>query len=261
MTNLDVARIVTLLSLCVAGSANAHHSTTVFDRDSIVEIRGAVVDFKLRNPHSSFVIDGLVFVDGIRQGTDVERWEIESDAAAPMRTYGIDADTFKPGDRVTIMAWPHRTPGYRFALASSLTTADGTAFLFRFRGSDRLFSPSLREAFGTAAPSEPTAVTSGSAGLGGISGRWQLPLTRSGTVSELPLNESGMAAWRAYDPKQSPANTCEPVNVPELFNAPFFLFEVQMDEQRVTLRHESHDVARTIPLTGVEAAANADTRF
>ena len=34
MTKPDRARIRTLLSLCVAGPSNAHHSTTVFDRDN-----------------------------------------------------------------------------------------------------------------------------------------------------------------------------------------------------------------------------------
>ena len=46
-----------LLLALGANIAGAHHSTAVFTMDKVVELRGVVVDFKLRSPHSSFVVD------------------------------------------------------------------------------------------------------------------------------------------------------------------------------------------------------------
>ena len=61
--------------LFLAGRAEAHHSFAVFDGEKTVEIRGVVVDFKLRNPPSSLVVDGLAFIDGVSQGNGAEPWQ------------------------------------------------------------------------------------------------------------------------------------------------------------------------------------------
>src|SRR5262245_39048549 len=82
---------------------HAHHSTAVFALDKSIEIRGVVADFKLRSPHSSFVVDGRVFADG-RAAGPVERWELEWEALPPLRTLGVDAATFKAGEAITIAA-------------------------------------------------------------------------------------------------------------------------------------------------------------
>ncbi|MGY8789556.1 MAG: DUF6152 family protein, partial [Pseudomonadales bacterium] len=38
----------------------AHHSFSLhFDMSTRIEIRGTVVDFKLRSPHASMVVDGI----------------------------------------------------------------------------------------------------------------------------------------------------------------------------------------------------------
>ncbi|HEX5419514.1 MAG TPA: DUF6152 family protein, partial [Gammaproteobacteria bacterium] len=227
----------------------------IYDRARTIEIRGTIVDFKLRNPHSSFVIEGVRFADGAAQGSGVERWEIEADATAFMRTSGIEADTFRAGDRVTIVAYPHRDPGFRFARAAALKTADGREFRFGFAGSTRLFSPSLRRAVGAPASSAAARKPSprdrhAATGIGRLAGKWQQPLpsAHGSNASPLPLNDAGLAAWHSYEPKRSPANTCEPISVPGLFNAPFFLFEIRIDPaaRKAVLRHELYDVVRTV---------------
>lgn len=255
----------------LAVSAQAHHSMAIFDRTKTVEIRGTIVDFKLRNPHSSFVVDGVRFANGAAQGNAVERWEIEADATAFMRTAGMEADTFRAGDRVTIIAYPHRDPGFRFARAAELRTADGRQFDFGLRASARIFSPSLKRAAGARAPNrrarDPAAPDlSAVFGIDRLAGRWQQPLTLragGGERSPLPLNDAGRAARRDYDPKRSPANTCEPISIPELFNAPFFLFEIRFAQGRheVLLRHELYDVVRAVPLSGEPAKADRDGLF
>ena len=141
-----------LLLALGANDAGAHHSTAVFTMDKVVELRGVVVDFKLRSPHSSFVIDARTFADG-QQGASVERWEIESEALPVLRTMGIDANTFKPGDAVRIMASPHRDASFKFAHAQVLVAADGKEY--GFASTNRVFSPSLRECSAAAPRKRP----------------------------------------------------------------------------------------------------------
>jgi hypothetical protein len=162
-------------SLLLSANAAAHHSFSVFDAETEIEIRGVVIDFKLRNPHSSFVLDGLVFSDGVRQSAGVERWEIEADAVAPMRTSGIDERTFLVDDPITVLANPHKQQGFRFARARSLTAKNGQEFLLGFRGSERVFSPTLQRMLGRDQGSTDIAVAG--TGIRRIAGRWQQPLS------------------------------------------------------------------------------------
>jgi hypothetical protein len=244
----------------VAGPSEAHHSFAVFDGAKTVEIRGAVVDFKLRNPHSSLVVDGLAFIDGVPQGRGAERWEIEADATAPMRTSGIDESSFRVGDAITILANPHRQEGFLFARARSLSTADGKEFLLGFRGSDRIYSPTLQRLVGRG-PELAADVPNNRLGVDRIAGRWQQPLPGRSDGSVLPLNTAAAKARQAYNPTDSPANTCEPVNMPELLHAPFFLLEIEITEDRAIFRHELYDIVRTVPLGGQTATADPEGRF
>jgi hypothetical protein len=73
------ARIVVLHGLLLTSTTEAHHSAAIFDAEKEIELRGVVVDFKLRSPHSSFVVDARVFSkDGAPLDDHVARWEVES---------------------------------------------------------------------------------------------------------------------------------------------------------------------------------------
>jgi hypothetical protein len=251
-------------------SLSAHHSTAVFALDKMIELRGKIVDFKLRSPHSSLVVDGLAFVDGKALGTGVERWEIEWEALPPLKTAGVDATTFKPGDSVTIMGSPHRDPNFRFIHAQALTAANGE--VYSVLKTDRLYSPSL-SALSAAGPAGGIAISNATSGiktvaevpkgtgLARFAGRWQQPFTPPGAESPLPLNAAGIAARNAYDQKASPANTCEPMSIPDIFNAPFYLFEIKLDGQRVTLHNEAYEIVRTVTLGGPGAPVDPKGQF
>jgi hypothetical protein len=111
-----------------AGHVNAHHSDWILDQSTTIELRGTVVEFKLRSPHSTLVIEGATFHEGSIHDT-IERWEIDTPPVGPMfRTLGIHQDTFKPGDVITVVGWPHRHPQFKFARAITVVAADGTKF-------------------------------------------------------------------------------------------------------------------------------------
>jgi Family of unknown function (DUF6152) len=112
--------------LFLVGHVNAHHSGWVLDHSTTIERRGTVVEFRLKSPHSTLVIDTAVFQDGSGDST-IERWEIETPPVGPMlRTLGIRPDTFERGDAITVLGWPHRHSRFKFARAITVVAADGT---------------------------------------------------------------------------------------------------------------------------------------
>jgi len=242
-----------------SGHALAHHSTGVFDTATTIELEGTIVDFKLRNPHASFVIEARIVSDGEPPG-DVATWEIESESVSMLRTLGIDAHTFEAGDTITIRAWPHRNRRFAFAHAFAIADAFGAEFVMA--NSTRLFSPSLRSAASLGGKAPRLAEPPAALGIGRLAGRWQQPLLRfAADGPALPLNATGRKAWRDYDRERSPANRCEPINVPDIFFQPFFLFEVQIDEHNAVLHNELYDIVRTVPLDGTAAPADRDGWF
>jgi Family of unknown function (DUF6152) len=256
MTRLPIMMLP--LSLVLASAAGAHHSVTAnFDSSRQVEIRGVVVDFKLRSPHSSFVVDGVAYEDGEPLSDANQRWEIESSAAPGLRQRGIDEATFRPGDRIVVVGSPHRNSTLTRANAGTFIAADGTKFT-QANGKEFVFHPQLREFLGLAA-AESIAIDA--VGVMRVNGRWQPPFQQEGTRSALPLNDAGLAAWEAYDQTQSPANTCEPMSIPVVFNAPSYFVDVRLTEDQAVVRNQAYDIVRTIPLTGDSAPADPDERF
>lgn len=234
-----------ILALVLVLPAQAHHSFTAnFDMAKQIELRGTIVDFKLRSPHSSMVVDAISYIDGIAQQDTAQRWEIESMATAGMRRMGVTPDTFRPGNGITIIGNPNRDPAFRFINASNFTLADGSRYSFR--------------------DSEPyqqagEGAVAGLEGLDRLAGRWS---SRGGFGNQmiLPLTEQGRAAWDAYDAKLSPANTCEPMNFPDMFNAPY-LADLRFEDGVVFIYNQAWEVERRIPLDGRPVRPRLDGLF
>jgi hypothetical protein len=243
-----VSRCVIITStLLLAGTVIAHHSvSTHFDMSRNIEIRGTVVDFKLRSPHASLVVDGQSYVDGVLQDETIQRWEVESSAAPGLRAMGIAPDTFKPGDPITVFAAPNRQDGFRFVNSSDFTDAAG-----------RRYNRSSVERVQLAT----AATVTESEGFARMSGRWSSPGAfplPGGTP--LPLNEAGRAARDTYDARNSPANTCEPMSIPDIFLAPYLL-DVRVEGNEFVVHNQPWDAVRRIPLTNIATAASADGYF
>lgn len=246
MRNRIVPTVLGFTAL-LSGTASSHHSvTTHFDMSRSIEIRGVVVDFKLRSPHASIIVDGQSYIDGVLQDETVQRWEVESSAAPGLRAMGIGPDTFSAGDAITVIAAPNRQDGFRFVNSSTFIVADGT-----------------RYSRATSARVE-AASTDGIAnveGLARMTGRWSAPgAFARPDGSPLPLNAAGQAARDAYDARESPANTCEAMNFPDLFNAPY-LFDMQVDGNVVVIHNQPWEVERRVPLDGSEVRTEPEGAF
>ena len=239
--------VLAVFALTLAAQAGAHHSvTTHFDMTRSIEIRGVVVDFKLRSPHASLVVDGQSYVDGVLQDATVQRWEIESSAAPGLRQMGITPDTFTAGETITVIAAPNRQSGFRFVNSSNFIDSDGTRY---------------SRATATRAQIATADAVADLQGLARMAGRWNAPgafARPEGTP--LPLNAAGRAAWDSYDAKQSPANTCEPMNYPDMFNAPY-LFDIRVDGNAIVIHNQPWEAERRIPLDGSEVNTVPDKVF
>jgi hypothetical protein len=116
-----------LLAVSIAaltGTALGHHSGAMFDHSKTVTVQGTVKEFQLTNPHSWL----QVLVVGA-DGKTVE-WGFETEGPSTLQRARINAKTFRPGDKVTIVAHPMRD-GRPAGAWVSATTADGVVYNLR----------------------------------------------------------------------------------------------------------------------------------
>ena len=227
--------VVGAAALLAVAPAGAHHSfATHFLMDRSVEITGFVTEASLRNPHSFFTLE-VATDDGIVE------WEVEAHAVPLLRRIGIDADTIRTGDTITVVG-PAPRGARRVTFGGLITLADGRQFSLLGRGLAGNLTRYRGESVG--------ALADGSI-LQRMAGRWGV-ITPPGTQvigeTPLPLNEAGRAARAGYDPLDTPAMNCVPPDVPSIFYAPY-VFEVRIDGPQPVLFHEYEGIARPLSLT------------
>ena len=102
-----VLRLAPWLLLLLCMQSYGHHSvggTYKFNETRSVE--GKVLEFIFRNPHSFVQI----------QAADGSKWLLEWDTAENLRKQGIDKDTLRVGDHVTVTGYPRRRADERMML-------------------------------------------------------------------------------------------------------------------------------------------------
>jgi hypothetical protein len=173
---------IMICGACVAQSqAYAHHSITAnFDQDREVEIRGTVVDFRLRSPHASLVVDGIGYIDGVAQSDAAVRWEIESSAGPGLQRRGFQPDSMQPGDPIVVVGAPSRR-GLSRANSSTFLRADGSSFADA-PATEFDYHPQFRARRGLDAAPE---IEVDAVGVYKVAGRWQPPYQQEGATSAL----------------------------------------------------------------------------
>lgn len=94
------ALILTCIFYLVSGAAQAHHSFSMFDRETEMAFTGTVVRWAFNNPHAWLYIN----VEG--ENGEVVEWGFEGGAPPSLIRNGITGRTFQPGDEVTVMFSP-----------------------------------------------------------------------------------------------------------------------------------------------------------
>jgi hypothetical protein len=86
-------------------SALAHHSFSMFDFGSSIELDGTVQEFRYTNPHT-FILLKVKGADG-----HVATWTLEGMSAVNLQHDGWNNKSLKPGDQIKMIIYPLRGGG------------------------------------------------------------------------------------------------------------------------------------------------------
>lgn len=128
---LFVIRLSALAAVfLIAGPSWAHHGDAGRYHETVTTVVGVVAQWRLINPHSVLILD-VEDADGT-----VVRWRGELGNPTNLGTrYGWDANTFKPGDRITMTgrALKNGSPAMTLSEGSILVDTDTGEELYRDR--------------------------------------------------------------------------------------------------------------------------------
>src|SRR5215467_12480864 len=113
--------LVGAIGVPVAPAFGHHTVAATFDVGKLVSLTGTVTSVDWKNPH---VIYHLSVLDINRAAID---WEIESRHLQGMHRAGVEQDTIKTGDRVTMKVMLARD-GSRHAATASIVMGDERTF-------------------------------------------------------------------------------------------------------------------------------------
>ena len=106
-------------------AAYAHHSfAATYDESKTIEIKGKVVVFSFRNPHS------FVTVEVTDENGKKVRWGIEGPGSTQLANSGVQNDTLRYGDEVVVTGNPSRSPGEPKLRLRTMKRPDGFSFGF-----------------------------------------------------------------------------------------------------------------------------------
>jgi hypothetical protein len=87
---------VSIAALACAGPLRAHHSISTIDISTPIWVKGTVVRYEVKNPHT------LIELDETRADAQVERWTVEGPVIGRLNRYGLDSDFLKAGDVIEV---------------------------------------------------------------------------------------------------------------------------------------------------------------
>ena len=108
------------VALTAAGPAHGHHSTAIFDQSKEFLVEGTVIEFVQEMPHARLDVeavgpDGVVHVYTLDFGNG-DRF---------LYTYGLDENSFQPGDRISVTGAPSHFENDPRMLVSSMLLPAG----------------------------------------------------------------------------------------------------------------------------------------
>jgi hypothetical protein len=113
-----IVSLVALLGLLIeVERVYAHHSSALFDTNSLVTLTGKVSRVEWSNPHVHVYLDVTGF------SGKVESWYLEYGAPNIFRFEGLSKDDLMPGTTLMVLAYPSK-PDVRRAVADSREPID-----------------------------------------------------------------------------------------------------------------------------------------
>lgn len=116
--------LLTIFAVLLCGaSAYAHHSIVgTYDYNKHVTLDAKVVQVSIRNPHSFIQVE-VMDASGVPQ-----RWSLEWGSAAELVSQGVDRNSLKVGDHVTVTGNPARNGDTRARLETITRPSDGLSW-------------------------------------------------------------------------------------------------------------------------------------
>lgn len=222
--------VIAAFTLAVPGVASAHHSATIFNRQSVVAFQGTVTQFTWANPHV------YIHVEAPDDAGGIVEWEIETDATPILTRSGWTRDSFVPGEQVSVRVNPDRNVERNHGLLITISKRNGATFSAR---SYFLRDPDDTESLARASD---------------MSGIWELSVDHFEPYYEawahVPLTEKGLAALASYNIRtENPSLQCIAPPTPTMLVGPY-LNEIELGEDVVYIRNERFNVERTIYMDG-----------
>ena len=113
--------LLTAATMASGVAAYAHHSFAAFyDESKSITIKGKMVQFQFRNPHS------FVAVEVTEATGKTVRWAVEWAGTTQLNNTGVQNDTLKYGDTVEITGNPRREAGEARIRMRTVKRLDGT---------------------------------------------------------------------------------------------------------------------------------------
>jgi hypothetical protein len=105
--------------LASAVTAFAHHSfAATYDESKTITIKGKMVQFAFRNPHSFVQVE-------VTTGKEKVRWAVEWAGTTQLNNTGVQNDTLKYGDDVEVTGNPGRDAGAHKLRMRTVKRPDG----------------------------------------------------------------------------------------------------------------------------------------
>lgn len=241
-TTSILTTLLGMATMIVVAPAGAHHSfATHYDATNVVEISGTLSRVRMRSPHSFFEVD-VVTEDGA-----METWEVEAHAVPILRRLGINRDTLKVGDEVTIQGPRSRRPEKLLLFGAEINTAGGLQF-------------EMLNSIRKAPENRITDTREGIEGVDRLTGIWMTFISGQKVAdSPMPLNAAGVEARKNFDVKHNSSSECVNPNLPSLLMIPY-IYDISNYRNTISIFHEYGRISRQVRL-GSDQANVTDPQY
>jgi len=225
------------MALVFAPSGFAHHSDAGIDMESVMTLRGTIIEFNWQNPHIYFTMEAIDV-----SGERIE-WEVQMGSTVTAARRGWERDSLSAGDQVTVLAHPAR---------------DGRHYAIRSRDVGSL------EIEGEIIFSEPLYAAEVTAATSSLEGKWMANMSERVNYpggfdgyfrAQLRLTEEGAAAQAAYDgiSDENPHSRCIGRPTPGMIiSTDLYALQIEINEEEeiIVIQSEFWDEERTVYMDG-----------